>query len=163
MGHGSGTYTIVDGCHVILTAAHVVEDQEEMRVLGTMGESVVGKVIYRDANYDFAVLLVPEMSTRTPMRFNPTRKTMSSLVGDDVTYTGFPSGHGLMTKRGEVAGVNGRRALLIHSYAWMGASGSGVYDLNGRLIGILVAVDVGRFYHPQIVARLLYTSYYLES
>ncbi len=31
----------------------------------------------------------------------------------------------------------------MHSYGWSGASGSSVFDNEGRLVGILVALDVG--------------------
>ena len=34
----------------------------------------------------------------------------------------------------------------MHSYGYSGASGSAVFDLNGRLVGVLVALDVGQGY-----------------
>ncbi len=44
----------------------------------------------------------------------------------------------------------------MHSYAWMGASGSCVFALDGRLIGVLVAVDVGRYDGMQIVEDIVW-------
>ena len=33
------------------------------------------------------------------------------------------------------------------SYAWQGSSGSGVFDENGKYIGYVVAIDIGKTEH----------------
>ena len=33
--------------------------------------------------------------------------------------------------------------MIIQTYAWSGASGSGMFDEKGELIGIIMAIDVG--------------------
>jgi hypothetical protein len=60
-----------------------------------------------------------------------------------VIYTGFPASHDLFTAYGRISGISQNNNLLMHSYAWMGASGSGVFDTRGRLVGVLIAVDLG--------------------
>ena len=43
--------------------------------------------------------------------------------------------------------------MILHSYAWSGASGSAVLDRKGRIVGVLSAVDIGYAFGaiPQIV------------
>ena len=37
--------------------------------------------------------------------------------------------------------------VYMHSFAWGGASGSGVFALDGKLVGYLLAIDVGETVH----------------
>jgi len=71
---------------------------------------------------------------------NP-RKSYNIL--DKTYYTGYPNSTGPTTWVGTIAGV-GPDYLIMQSYAWSGASGSGVFDEKGSLIGIIMALDVGR-------------------
>ena len=50
-------------------------------------------------------------------------------------------------------------SILLHTYGWFGASGSGVYDSDGYLVGILWAVSVGKAWgNLQIVEDIAYVS-----
>tara|TARA_Y100000310_G_scaffold303587_1_gene342068 strand:- start:815 stop:1504 length:690 start_codon:yes stop_codon:yes gene_type:complete len=141
---GSGTYTILFKKPVVLTAAHVIDNFSTVMVVGRNNEKVRGDVIYVDVDNDFAIISLPKMVTRTPVKFVQSKSSIEDLIGEDITYTGFPNGHDLFTIRGSIAGMeNGY--LILQSYAWMGASGSGVFNSQGEIVGILVAVDVGRF------------------
>ena len=159
-GYGSGTYSTISGKHVVLTAAHVIRDNPFMVVLGRFGEVVFGEVAYVDPANDFAVLVIPELQSRTAVPFRPSRKSLESLIGVRVHYTGFPNSHDLFSVRGYVSGIEegNRNALLINGYAWMGASGSGIFDSNGNFIGTLVAVDIGTWRNPQIVETVVWAS-----
>ena len=53
---------------------------------------------------------------------------------------------GLLTIEGYIAGIHPRGDIYMHSYGWSGASGSAVFDMRGRLVGVLVAIDVGQGY-----------------
>jgi len=144
-GYGSGTYTTIAGSRVVLTAAHVVDGENTVEILGRAGETVPGRVVYRDAPNDFAVISVPEMQTRSPMEFKIARRfSGDNIIGRRVCYTGFPNHHDLLTIRGSIAG-NERGYVILQTYAWMGASGSGVFDTSGNYVGTLVAVDLGRY------------------
>jgi hypothetical protein len=59
---------------------------------------------------------------------------------------------------GQIVSVeNGR--IVIHSYAWPGASGSGVFDMRGRFIGVVSAVDIGiwnRLVPPALVEDIVW-------
>ena len=155
-GHGSGTYVIISQRRVVITAAHVIRGFSQVHILGEGEERVEGSVIFIDPDNDFAIISLSELSTRTPVRFVPMRKNVSRAVGDNVCYSGFPNGHDLLTIRGSVAGLD-RGYILLQSYAWMGASGSGVFNDMGEFVGVLVAVDVGFFNgSPQIVESMVW-------
>jgi hypothetical protein len=89
------------------------------------------------------------------------RNSFRINIGDPVIYTGSPSHHERITIYGRVAGNEQSSGdILIHSYAWGGASGSGVFDRRGRLIGVLYGVDlvIGPAGIPTIVEDIVYIS-----
>ena len=143
-GHGSGTYMIAHGRRVVVTAAHVVRNESVMAIDGRDGETVVGQVVFSDPEVDIAVIVVPELETRTAMRFRPQRHYNERLVGTSLTYTGFPSHHDLLTIRGYIAAIE-REHLVTNMFGWFGSSGSGVFDQHGRYMGCVSGIDVGRF------------------
>jgi|TARA_R110002020_G_scaffold67820_10_gene177962 S1-C subfamily serine protease len=156
LGSGSGTYFNFERRYVVITAAHVIGDFEEVTILGRGEEKVKAKPILIDQDNDFAVLL-PEspLKTRNPAKFKISKKSAEDLVGKSIFYTGFPSLHDLLTLKGSVSGTS-NGYLILQSYAWKGASGSGVFDSNGNFVGVLTGVDIGQFdgvYHliPSIV------------
>jgi len=154
--YGSGTYTIISRKKVVITALHVVDDNNFMIVEGRVGENVLGRVIYRSVENDLAILSVSNIRSRRPVRFRPTRKSIDDLIGENITYTGFPNEHDLLTVRGSVAGLE-RGRLILQSYTWMGASGAGVFDQFGNYLGVLVAVDIGTFRErPQVIENIVW-------
>jgi S1-C subfamily serine protease len=156
-GYGSGTYGYYDRQLVVFTANHVVDNNIIMFVHGRSGEVVIGVVIYTDELNDFAILKVDEMITREPIRFKPVDDVLSAYVGWNITYTGFPSGYDLLTITGRIAGVRtDGSAVVAHSFTWMGASGSGVFNSRGEYVGPLVAVGLGVFQVTQIVEDMVW-------
>ena len=143
-GHGSGTYMVAYGRRIVATAAHVVRNESTMLIEGRDGEVVIGKVIYVDHAVDLAFLVVPEMKTRTAVRYRPQLRYNETLVGTNLTYTGFPSHHDLLTIRGYVASLE-RNMIVANMFGWFGASGSGVFDNQGRYVGCVSAIDMGKF------------------
>ena len=79
-GHGSGTYMIAHGRRVVVTAAHVVRNESVMAIDGRDGETVVGQVVFVDDRNDLAFLVVPEMETRTAMRFRSEKRYDERLM-----------------------------------------------------------------------------------
>jgi len=143
-GHGSGTYMIAHGRRVVVTAAHVVRNESILAIDGRDGETAAGQVVFVDHDVDIAVIVVPEIETRTAMRYRPQRRYDERLVGTNITYTGFPSHHDLLTIRGYVSAIE-KGHLVTNMFGWFGSSGSGVFDNHGRLMGVVSGVDVGRF------------------
>jgi len=158
-GYGSGTYAIVAGKHVVITAAHVIMNEgavtSSIVIQGRMGESSQGTAIYVDPDNDFAIVICAPLATRTALKIKKSSKTKDDLIGEKITYTGFPNNHDLMTIKGSIAGHE-HGFLLLQSYTWMGASGSGVFDSSGNFVGVLTAVDIGRAYFPQIVESVVW-------
>ena len=102
------------------------------------------------------------MRTVEAAKFNPIRPAQAD-EGLEVLYTGFPGNHGHtepLTLQGTLAGIDdGSGFVIIQSYAWMGSSGSGVFDSRGRYIGVLVALDVDRgLFGPQLQENIVYVS-----
>ena len=143
-GHGSGTYMIAYGRRIVATAAHVVRNESTMLIEGRGDEAVIGKVVFVDHNVDLAFLVVPEMKTRTAVRYRPQLRYNETLVGTNLTYTGFPSHHDLLTIRGYVAALE-HNMIVANMFGWFGSSGSGVFDDQGRYVGCVSAIDMGKF------------------
>lgn len=143
-GHGSGTYMVAYGRRVVATAAHVVRNESIMLIEGRDGEVVIGKVVFVDHKVDLAFLVVPEIETRTAIRYRPESKYDERLVGKSLTYTGFPSQHDLLTIRGYIAALE-NNMIVSNMFGWFGSSGSGVFDQSGRYLGCVSGLDVGRF------------------
>ena len=143
-GYGSGTYTRIGDHNVVITAAHVVDSSPIVFVVGRGGERLPAAVVFMDSENDFAVVATGDLETRETVRFKPYRRDPGTLIGEDISYTGFPNHHDLMTIRGSVAGIE-RGYIILQSYSWMGASGSGIFDDRGNFVGVLSAVDLGRF------------------
>ncbi len=161
-GMGSGTYGIYKGYPVIITAAHVVSDCSTIIVSSYNGEMEAGRVAYLDEEADLAVLYVEPMRSMPQQRFKfigPKR----DMIGKDVVYSGNPNRVGLLTIYGNVAGYSYNR-MILHSYAWMGASGSGVYDKHGNLVGVVSAISIGRWIMPQLIEDVVYVApiYYMN-
>ena len=85
-------------------------------------------------------------------------------INSILIYTGFPSGHDLLTFQGNLAGFEdipgmNRRSMIVHTYGWFGSSGSCLFNSRGKLVGILWGVDVERFTMPQAQEDLIYASF----
>jgi len=143
---GSGNYFYYNHHHIIITAAHVVNGSEVVEVITPSGEKQNALLVLFDNRLpnDVAVLVLHEpLRSRTPMNLN-IREDTANLVGVQLIYTGNPGSHRLMTIFGNVSGFEVDGSIIMHAYAWGGASGSGVFDDRGKLVGILKAVDMNR-------------------
>jgi S1-C subfamily serine protease len=158
-GRGSGTLFEIGGQHLVFTAAHVINDMPVVSIAGRNGEMVFGTTILIATDVDMAIILVPKMNSREPMEFKQrSKRDIDELVGTEVTYTGFPSHHDLLTIDGIIASEEDGN-LVMHSYAWPGSSGSGVFDMRGNFLGVVRAVDVGVWSYqvpPQLVEDIVW-------
>jgi len=66
---------------------------------------------------------------------------------NELIYTGYPSNIGVSTFRGEVISYTHDDLVYLHSFAWPGASGSGVFNEAGQLVGHIMALAVGETEH----------------
>jgi hypothetical protein len=161
---GTGTYYRFEDYFIVLTAAHVVDGGSQIVEIRTpSGESTAGLILMLDnrISSDFAVLLVKDrLATRKPMDLK-IRDVSQELVGEEVVYTGDPGHQRQMTIFGNVSGYGSDGSIIMHSFAWGGASGSSVFDDKGRLVGILKAIDVNRSQlspFPQLTEDMVWLS-----
>jgi len=159
-GHGSGSAILYKDITLILTAQHVADGiAGDFYIVSKNGESQLVILIFSDVLHDIAILYMPNsLSGVKPIKFDP----LESLpeAGEEVTYSGYPSDHQLMTVRGAVAGyevldLRGTQ-IILHTHGWFGCSGSVVYNSKGKIIGILWGVDVENYPTLQVVDNMVW-------
>jgi hypothetical protein len=146
----SGTYVEHDNKFYVITAAHGIQDDCERTFVATDESHVYGcvKYIIIDRSVDYAIIQIEEIPSRNPVRLAdviPSNREwqQETSVLNEVFYTGYPNGIGPVTFRGSIAGISGKNYIYLHSYAWPGSSGSGVFSYDGNMIGIIIALNVG--------------------
>jgi S1-C subfamily serine protease len=160
-GHGSGTVIEYKDLTLVLTAKHVADGVLGSNYLvANEDEQRNAVLVYQSKEHDIAVLLVQkEFRYLKPMPWKPTK---SYDVGTDIVYSGHPSWHKLMSFEGRIVGyeqdpVAGTQ-LIVNTYGWFGCSGSGIYNTDGELVGILYGVDVQYAYGAQIQENMIWVA-----
>tara|TARA_R110000851_G_scaffold9798_4_gene36168 strand:- start:2398 stop:3141 length:744 start_codon:yes stop_codon:yes gene_type:complete len=145
-GHGSGSLIEYYDLQLVVTAQHVASGAiGSQYMLQSSGESVWGVLVHSDPVHDIAVLyVINQFQSVKPMKWKPVDEIAE--ISTEITYSGFPSWHSLMTYRGRVAGyeeLDGRGTqIMLNTYGWFGCSGSVIYNSKGQVVGILWGVDV---------------------
>jgi S1-C subfamily serine protease len=142
-GHGTGIYMHMFGKTVVVTAKHVTEGQSFLVIVTPSGEKVIGQLAFEDPTLDFSVIFVQNLKTRTAIEYNPSLVSPERLIGSKVSYSGFPGAHELFTARGYISSIE-RGHFVINIFGWFGSSGSSVFDIYGRFVGIVVGIDIGQ-------------------
>lgn len=149
-GHGSGAYYFFEGHHVVFTAAHVTSEGPVYAVVDRLGNVRMGQLVHVDESRDFAIILIPEFTKVKPLKVKLPKVSLEGNIGKELVFSGYPAQMDLTTVRGRVAG-GGDGNIIMHSAAWMGSSGSSVFDDHGNLVGILYAVSLGRFRGESVI------------
>ena len=141
----SGTYFTYQGRFFVLSSAHgVLSGCGGLMVFHEKSSSSCIKIVKLDKKVDYVIFEIKEMKDRTPIKLPNAlanwKKSYNLL--DKTYYTGYPNSIGPTTWTGNISGFTGDY-IIVQSYAWSGASGSGVFDERGELIGIIMALDVG--------------------
>jgi len=154
---GSGTYVTVDNRYFILTMAHGVNPDCEFVRIVVEGETEdpyksCKKIIEINVFTDYAIIEVDKINTLSPvsiMRSVPRNtewiKSFAPLTS--LVYTGHPNNIGALTIEGQVMGYSEDDHIFMHSYGWSGASGSGVFNEDGQLVGYVMAILMGESEH----------------
>ena len=160
-GHGSGTVIKYKDLTLVLTAKHVADGPLGSEYLvSNANEQRSATLIYQSKEHDIAVLaLQQDFYHLKPMSWDPAKKYE---IGTDIVYSGHPSWHKLMSFTGRIVGyeeVKGSGTqIMVNTYGWFGCSGSGVYNTDGELIGILYGVDVQYVYGTQIQENMIWVA-----
>ena len=161
-GHGSGGLIKYKDLHLVLTAHHVASGAlGQNYLITTETEQQWGILIYKDPLNDMSLLYVPNHFVYSePIKWKP--RTTLVEIGHDITYSGYPSWHSLLSFRGHVAGFETHpeagRQIILQTYGWFGCSGAVVYDSEGKIIGVLWAVDVERRPAFQVQENMIWVS-----
>jgi hypothetical protein len=122
----------------VVTNRHVVEDGKSWRV--RQGDNTwAAKIAYLDSEHDLCGLQVVGLNA-TPV---PVRPSSTLSVGDRVYALGTPEGLPLSLSEGLVSGLRQFEGVsLIQTTAPIshGSSGGGLFDSQGKLIGITTFV-----------------------
>ena len=159
VGKASGNYFKYRGNTFILTAAHVAEVQGEATVYVNervgIDKSTV-RVIYVDHGNDLAVLALDrELETIKPIKWK--RKDRWDVkVGEKLYYTGNPMDMEHIAFEGFVSKIY-LESIVMQGFAYMGSSGSAVFDSRGRVVGVVSAIKFDMPYGawPQLLPGIV--------
>jgi hypothetical protein len=160
-GRGSGCYVTYKGAHLVITAGHVIASATTNWLWVVRGgRRIKAHVVYFDAKEDIAILATAPMKMVIPTPLEI--RAPYPKLGEELTYSGYPGHHDLLTIRGEVVGYekisSNREKIVVHTYGWPGASGSCFFDKIGRMVGVLVAIPVGRGYVTQLLESMVFAT-----
>jgi hypothetical protein len=151
MSTSSATYFRYKDSNFVITTSHGLIGgcpTTQIEAEGELYDCI--KVIINDQFIDYAILEIEEIKQRTPLKFpdqmmsgtHRWRKALTLMSG--VIYTGYPNSIGPLTVSGSIMGFDPQGLIYVQSYAWSGSSGSGVFDKSGKLIGYIMAIDIGQ-------------------
>ncbi len=133
-----GSGVIIDDGRLVVTNAHVVEGEPALRIRLQSGTTVSGELLAADPKADLALLRMPSgrYAAATLGDGYPLR------AGEPVVAIGAPLGLEQTVSSGEVAALReleGQTVIQISVPVSRGSSGGGLFDRQGRLVGITTA------------------------
>lgn len=134
-GQGSG---VVVAPGMIVTNCHVIEDAKRIRATW-QGRAQEARLQRQDTAHDLCLLAVDGIQAK-PVSL---RKFAALRVGEAAYAVGNPLGLELSVSAGLVSGLpGGDGAMRVHTSAPVspGSSGGGLFDAEGRLIGMTTGV-----------------------
>ena len=140
---GMGSAVVIDRNGLLLTNAHVVEGAEIVHVRTTDGRDIEAAVIGRDGAADLALLRVSEPLGLIPVILGDSDRLE---VGAFVVAIGSPFGldhtvsAGILSAKARGRDNSGLEFLQTDAAVNAGSSGGGLFDLEGRLVGITNAI-----------------------
>lgn len=146
----TGTYIEARGEYYIVTVSHgILGPCDELAIWTEVEEFMKCKeYIVIDSISDYAIIKIGNIPSRVPVKIpeslpDTSEWKQSLSIQKQVYYTGFPNNTGPVTVDGRIIGVTSGGYVYLHTYAWSGASGSGIFTSDGKYIGLVFAVDMG--------------------
>lgn len=143
---GSGVIISEDG--TIITNNHVIEDAHDIKVKLRDGTQYSAKLIGTDAAHDIAVIKIEAQN----LVYATFGDSSALKVGQPVVVIGNPLGtlggtvtDGIISALDRDITIDGTTMRLLQTNAQInsGNSGGGMFDLDGRLIGVINAKSTG--------------------
>ena len=143
---GSGVVYSKDG--YIITNNHVVKEANKIVITLKNGSKYVANIVGTDADNDIAVLKI-DASNLNPVELEDYSKVK---LGEETIVIGNPLGElsgtitdGVVSALSRTVNVDGKKMNLMQTCAEIneGNSGGGVFDREGKLIGIVIAKTAG--------------------
>jgi Do/DeqQ family serine protease len=140
-----GSGVIVSAAGLVVTANHVIDNAEQIRVVLNDRREYPARVLTQDERTDLAVL---KIDVKEPLPFLPLADSDSLQVGDLVMAIGNPFGVGQTVTTGIVSAL-ARTNVGINDYSYFiqtdaainpGNSGGALVTMNGNLAGINSAI-----------------------
>jgi len=126
----------------VVTNCHVTQRAKSVRLFWG-GNSPSATLEAPDVSHDLCALRFPDM-TRQPAALGASNNLK---IGDRVYAVGFNAGNGLSYQEGEVAQLyehDGGMVIRTTAAFTHGASGGGLFDQDGKLVGILTFFRVAK-------------------
>ncbi len=162
VAYTTGTYFKADGRYFIVTVMHgLIGPCEFTRILADNKFYDCVEFIKEEPLIDYAIIEIEEIKDRKPMKLKrhlPNSQQWVEAVSaqNKIFYTGFPNGLGPLTFSGNVIGYSDREYIYLNSYAWGGSSGSGIFTYDGKYLGCILAIDIGRTEHgPDVMEDII--------
>lgn len=144
-GLGSGVL-IDDEQWYVMTAAHVIQGAEKVRVLFPSGEDVPAKVVSSIPNADVAMIKLDWKPMKTVVKALPIGNSDDVEIGDEVFVIGAPLGLEHSLSRGIISGRHsmnrvsgkGKKLDFLQTDASInqGNSGGPMFNMKGEVIGL---------------------------
>jgi hypothetical protein len=144
----TGTYFSHNNTDYVITSAHsIIGDCFSTMIIADEYMFSCTNFVSLNTTKDIAVMEVEEIFNRKPISISDILQTdevsLNTGVHQKTYYTGYPQAMGPFTFEGMVVSHQIKNDLFfINSYAWAGSSGSGVFNSDGKLMGIITAVSV---------------------
>jgi len=147
----TGTLFEYEDKYYVVTVAHGMVGDCSSTIIWTGYKNLTPcrDIVAIDRDIDYAILHIDKPLGVHAVRLKevvPHERQWPRLLSlqNKIFYTGFPNSIGPLTISGRIIGFSENDYIFIHSYAWSGSSGSGVFSADGKFIGIVIAVDVGQ-------------------
>ena len=148
--NGMGAGVIIDSRGFILTNYHVVEDVREITVTTTAGDQYEAELFAKEPLKDLAILRI---NADVELGVVPLGKSSDLMIAEPVIAIGNPYGYSETVTTGIISSLH--RALQVSDAQYYddliqtnadinpGNSGGPLFNINGRMIGLIVAVRTG--------------------
>ena len=130
----TGTVFKYDDIYYVITVAHgIVGDCSNTIIwFGNSKLTPCVDIVVIDHIADYSIMIIDEPTGIEAVNLKkvlPRGRQWSKLISlqNKIFYTGFPNSIGPLTISGRIVGFSDDGYMFVHSYAWSGSSGSGVF------------------------------------